>query len=355
MRHYNFQFILLVLHLFSACKDENLPPAQQEPVDEPSVPVWLQVTRASDPTTYRALLYSAITANTYSATGAYRDPDAAGDWLTPCQVDNVSGAWTADNTQYGLRAGNASWLLTLVSPAAMPVVITTGRTGYLLTREPPAGETDLKFTPPVWISVNGIAINGQYRYSVAEALTPRRAKVTIMFTCGEDMTFIILKKLALTNLIKSGWYLPHTSIFEPKESETLTLLNDGTDTPVTLNKGDNPHIFATHYILPMNYSLVDEQGKPVYDYFPMLDIGLGSAAVSYPLLYDIKPMHEYTYNFIVNSNSITPKLTVQAWQDGGTTDADDTPLPTGVITLPSASIKLDGWTSGGASGDGIGS
>jgi hypothetical protein len=337
--------LLLVLSLLPACRSEILPDA---PADELSVE--LRLTRAGSvaSSTYRMLLYTSATSNTFSVTGTYRDPDTSTDYLTPCTV-NSAGEWTSDNTSSGLRASQATFLLAIVSPAVAPATISPGVTGYALQREPVAGETPLMFAPPHSVYVSGLTLGSKYRYTVPDTciLTPRQAKVTFKFTCGQSIDAATVKGLVLKSLIASGWYLPQASRFVPITTEDLTLIDD----EITLQKGES-HTLDTEYILPMDYSVLDGMGKPLYT-VPVLEIMNGDLKVQYPLLFNYKPMHEYSYNFIINSNNIMPTLTVIPWQNGGTTDTDTTPpAPLEKIILPT--IQLGAWDNGGSSSDGIG-
>jgi hypothetical protein len=157
-----------------------------------------------------------------------------------------------------------------------------------------------------------------------------------------------VKGFAVNNVIAEGLYRPQAARFEPVTTENLKLLDDSSDPPITLNRDDALYTFSEQWILPMDYSPVDTQGNPLYT-APMLEIKNGDLTVRYQLLFHYKPLHKYTYNFVINSNNITPHLTISMWQDGGATDTDTSPLPLETITLPA--ISLSAWQPGGTDSD----
>ncbi|MDR3118307.1 MAG: hypothetical protein LBU44_02630 [Mediterranea sp.] len=344
----NPKLLIPALCLLSACRGDVLP-------DEPSVLISLQVNRAGgDPLTYRALLYTLPTADDFYTWGTYRDPDS-GDpdqFLTPCAVNDNTGAPTAGGTKdtyYGMYPAGATYYLVLITPAVKPATISTGKTGYKQKRVPDAGDPVLMFSKPIAVSVSGIAFGGNYIYTIPQANmpAPRRANITFKFSCGDDIDDITLKTLAVNNLIKEGWYLPQAARFEPVTTEDVTVFT-GTK---TLKKGEAPYEFGTVDILPMDYSAIGDDGKPLYT-VPVMVFTKGEAVIQYPLLFNYEPMHKYTYNFIVNSYSIVPHLTVEPWQTGSTTGVNTNSTQLVETTLPA--ISLEGWQNGGGGTDTFG-
>ena len=292
--------------------------------DEPYELQFSMGTKAGSPgdVTYRTVLYQYNDLSEYYSNrfvGTYRDKDEK-EWMTPCQVNNSTGTWIADNPEYGLRAAySGSYFLSIVSPAVQPDWYEVGiggnysRWGYHLQR---TGDL-FKISHPVRVTVGGNHLNGKWVYQAnGNELCDRRAKVTVKLECGEDLSVVHVNKLMLKNIYTDAYYdFATDSLYNPVLDLVGELLHDSADPEIELLHGEPATtICSDFYLFAFDYNRIDADYHFIYD-LPKLEVTMGSGTVLVPFHYKLEPQHSYTYTLSINSAFVKLALTVQPWND----------------------------------------
>ena len=285
----------------------------------------------SSDVTYRTVIFQFDAVNEYYSvyrySGSYRDKDAK-DWMTPCQVNGTTGEWVADNSEYGLRAGTSgTYKLCIVSPAIQPNWYTTGyggnysRWGYHLYR---TGDNP-KISHPVTVTVGGNHINRKWVYQATSSeLVDRRARLTVMIECGEDLASAHVNKIVLKNYYTDAYYDFGTdSLYNFTLDATGQVLHDSGDPEIELLHGEPAMTVTSDFLLfALDYNRIDADYHFIYD-LPQLELTMGSGTVLVPFHYRLEPQHSYTYTLSINSAFVKLALSVQPWNDASG-DQDET-------------------------------
>ena len=346
---------LIILSLISvtvACNRDGAVAVQD------SEPVELQISMgtkagSSADITYRALLLNRNSLLYTGYNGSYRQKDAK-DWMTPCQVNNTTGVWIADDSQYGLRTPeNREYCLVMVSPAVAPDwsypdgPVTKTKYGYSLTR---TGE-GISFSKPVAVSVRGNYLNRKYTYEFPadNQLIDHRAKVTVNMRCGDDLTQVHIKKVEIKDIYGTAKFnLATDSIDDMTVDAAGQVLHPDTDPEIELLNGAAATTVATDVMLfALNYVARDAEYHYVYSIPRLLITMADDSQVSVPFYHELLPQYSYTYTLTVNSAFVKLDATAEPWTGYAAVNHEIEHPYSGTFAITPAQEWLDG---GGGTG-----
>lgn len=308
-------------------------------------------TKAGAPSdvTYRMLLLD-VTSRLYTGyNGSYRQKDAK-DWMTPCQV-SAAGVWMADDSNYGLRANAAStnrFCLTVVSPAKSPdwdvpaSAPEPRKRGYSLTR----GGDEFFISHPVEVTVNGNHLNRKYVYEFPQdnLLIDRRARITVRFQCGDDLTQVHVKKVEMKDVYQDAKFNLATDSIEQMTADPVgDVLYPDTDPQIDLLHGAAPTtVTSDYYLFALNYVARDEEYHYIYTIPRLLITMADDSQVSVPFYHRLLPQYSYTYTLTINSAFVKLDTSVEPWHGYDAQDAVIEEPVTGTFAITPAADWIDG-------------
>lgn len=312
-------------------------------------------TKAGSPgdVTYRALLLDRNSLLYTGFNGSYRQKEAK-DWMTPCQVNNSTGVWMADGSQYGLRTpDNKQYYLLVASPAVAPDwsypdgPVTKTKYGYSLTRT----GTGISFSKPVAVSVQGNYLNRKYvfEFPADNELIDHRAKVTVQMVCGDDLTSVHIKKIEFKDIYEDAKFNLATDSIEFMTADAVgQVLHSDADPVMDLIHGDAPTTVVTDfYLFALNYVARDAEYHYVYTIPRLLITMADDSRVSVPFYHVLKSQYSYTYTLTINSAFVKFDTTAEPWTEYGAVDHELEQPYSGTFTITPASDWLDGGNDSG--------
>ena len=310
-------------------------------------------TKAGSPgdVTYRALLLDRNSLLYTGFNGSYRQKEAK-DWMTPCQVNNSTGVWMADGSQYGLRTpDNKQYYLLVASPAVAPDwsypdgPVTKTKYGYTLTRT----GTGISFSKPVRVSVRGNYLNRKYTYEFPadNQLIDHRAKVTVNMRCGDDLTQVHIKKVEIKDIYGTAKFnLAIDSIDDMTVDAAGQVLHPDTDPEIELLNGAAATTVATDVMLfALNYVARDAEYHYVYSIPRLLITMADDSQVSVPFYHELQSQYSYTYTLTVNSAFVKLDATAEPWTGYAAVDHEIEHPYSGTFAITAAQEWLDGGGS----------
>ena len=349
----SLSIILSVMWAFTVgCNREGREMLQDDGQVEFSI---MMGTKAGSPgdVTYRALLLDRNSLLYTGFNGSYRQKDAK-EWMTPCQVNNTTGEWIADDSQYGLRTSqNNPYYLLMVSPAIAPNWVypdppaTAEKKGYHLTRS----GSGISFSKPVLVNVNGNHLNRKYNYEFPQdnLLIDHRAKVTVQMVCGDDLTSVHIKKIEFKDIYEDAKFNLATDSIEFMTVDAVgQVLHSDADPVMDLMHGDAPTTVVTDfYLFALNYLARDDEYHYVYSIPRLLITMADDSRVSVPFYHVLKSQYSYTYTLTINSAFVKFDATAEPWTEYGAVDHEIEQPYSGTFTITPASDWLDGGSDSG--------
>lgn len=348
----SLSIILSVMWAFTVgCNREGREMLQDDGQVEFSI---MMGTKAGSPgdVTYSALLLDRNSLLYTGFNGSYRQKDAKA-WMTPCQVD-ASGVWIADDSRYGLRAnvpsGVNSFQLTVVSPAVAPnwhvLAVadppTPEKWGYNLTR---SGD-GLYISKPVQVTVNGNHLNRKYVYEFPQdnLLIDRRARITVKFQCGDDLTQVHVKKVEMKDVYQDAKFNLATDSIEQMTADPVgDVLYPDTDPQIDLLHGEAATtVVSDYYMFALNYVARDDEYHYVYTIPRLLITMADDSQVSVPFYHRLLPQYSYTYTLTINSAFVKLDASVEPWHGYDAQDVVIEQPVTGTFAITPATEWIDG-------------
>jgi len=319
-------------------------------------------------TTFRVCLFNTSTYYYTGLYGTYCLPNPAKDsrWLTPCKVNDATGAYDdsvkgtdPEATIHGLQARDGTYFMSISSPAVAMKSPRKDIYGFYYKRERTPGEKVLCISDSIRAVISGLSTNGSWLYVVNDSirLKERRSRLKLSVSCGRDIESAVIKSVKLVNVLDSGYYLPSKMEFDYESSYLKDVTVKDYSPYITLYKEDEGpgHRKADTcdvqpFVLSMDYSKLDRNKKPVHP-LPEIDVVLGEEGdktAKIPLAFNFLPEFIYECNVVVNSSYVTLHLSVLNWDNGGAVTGSNESYSKQPITV---TVSL--WDSGtqGADGD----
>lgn len=276
-------------------------------------------------------------------TALYRDT-YEGSPLEPLLPD-VNGDYIP-NSEGGLRAKSGDYKMFIVYPPKeeKPVEYDgfTDKTGYKVTRvgsldftgntETPETkdigtedeENDFYFSELMDVTLDGVYLGlknnpASYIYDASSMpLKQKRSRITVSFSCGEEILSVNLKSISVNNVIPEGYYNPAENVFYYREEnlESINFFNSTDPEGKLVEAGSSMPVGDVQYILSMNYNEKDALGQSRWVQ-PELCVELIGAKIdlTFPLAIDFLPQYEYALSVTVNSADIVINLNASPWDN----------------------------------------